>query len=103
MFKQLAVHNTGESEGNGAQSKEFPHRCHEGPDTEVAIVDFASAHSVVAEVNFNCPHRVKDVWKTKKKRSSQKKRFNQTSLGKSEKNNNDKQASMQRTSSMVNE
>ena len=68
MFKQLAVHNTGESEGNGAQSKEFPHRCHEGPDTEVAIVDFASAHSVVAEVNFNCPHRVKDVWKTKKKK-----------------------------------
>lgn len=82
MFKQLAVHNTGESEGNGAQSKEFPHRCHEGPDTEVAIVDFASAHSVVAEVNFNCPHRAKDAWKAKKKKKLTKEEVQSNVVGK---------------------
>ena len=67
MLKQLAVHNTGKGEGNGAQSKEFPHCCHEGPDTEVAVIDLATAYGVVAEVNFNCPHRVKDARKTTKR------------------------------------
>lgn len=65
--KQLAIYSTEKGERNWSQSKELTHLRHEGPDTDVAVVDLATAHSVVDEVNLDCPHHVQKRWKTAKK------------------------------------